>query len=171
MDQAGIGMQVLSAVTPGAQNLPGADGVAYGGKLNSRVANEVIPVYPDRFRAFATLPISQPEAAADELERSVREHGFAAEGSPSDSEIWPSITSNAGWPWPGGRVQVSARALSTTSCRTVLRSRLALTRSTAALSRERRSRSISFSCRSSSGFFKVARSCRTASSRVLSQQS
>ena len=76
MDQAGIGMQVLSAVTPGAQNLAGADGVAYARKLNSWVANEVIPVYPDRFRAFATLPLSEPEAAADELERSVREHGF-----------------------------------------------------------------------------------------------
>ena len=75
MDQAGIGMQVLSAVTPGAQNLPGAEGVAYARKLNSWVANEVISVYPDRFRAFATLPLSQPEAAADELERSVREHG------------------------------------------------------------------------------------------------
>ena len=76
MDQAGIGMQVLSAVTPGAQNLPGADGVAYARKLNSWVGNEVVPFYPDRFRAFATLPLSEPEAAADELERSVREHGF-----------------------------------------------------------------------------------------------
>ena len=76
MDQAGIGMQVLSAVTPGAQNPPGADGVAYARKLNSWVGNEVISVYPDRFRAFATLPLSEPEAAADELERSVREHGF-----------------------------------------------------------------------------------------------
>ena len=42
-DQAGIGMQVLSAVTPGAQNLPGAEGVAYARKLNAWVANEVIP--------------------------------------------------------------------------------------------------------------------------------
>ena len=76
MDQAGIGMQVLSAVTPGAQNLPGAEGVAYARKLNAWVANEVIPGYPDRFRVFATLPLSQPGAAADELDRSVREHGF-----------------------------------------------------------------------------------------------
>ena len=76
MDQAGIGMQVLSAVTPGAQNLPGAEGVEHARKLNAWVANEVIPRYPDRFHAFATLPLSQPGAAADELERSVREHGF-----------------------------------------------------------------------------------------------
>ena len=76
MDAAGIGMQVLSALTPGAQNLPGADGVAYARRLNSWVANEVIPAYPDRFRAFATLPLSSPGAAADELEYAVRELGF-----------------------------------------------------------------------------------------------
>ena len=76
MDEAGIGMQVLSAVTPGAQNLPGTEGVAFAHKLNTWVADEVVAAWPDRFRAFATLPLSQPEAAADELERSVREHGF-----------------------------------------------------------------------------------------------
>ena len=76
MDEAGIGMQVLSAVTPGAQNIPGAEGVAFARRLNDRIANAVVAAYPDRFRAFATLPLSQPEAAADELERSVREHGF-----------------------------------------------------------------------------------------------
>ncbi len=76
MDEAGIDIQVLSAVTPGAQNLPGGEGVAFARKLNDRVAEEVVAVYPDRFRAFATLPLSEPQAAADELERSVREHGF-----------------------------------------------------------------------------------------------
>ena len=76
MDEAGIDIQVLSAVTPGAQNLPGADGVAFARRLNSWVANEVVAARPDRFRAFATLPLGQPEAAADELERSVRERGF-----------------------------------------------------------------------------------------------
>ena len=76
MDEAGIGIQVLSAVTPGAQNLPGAEGVAFARKLNDWVADEVVAAYPDRFRAFATLPLGEPQAAADELERSVREHGF-----------------------------------------------------------------------------------------------
>ena len=76
MDAAGIDLQVLSALTPGAQNLPGAEGVAYARKLNSWVANEVIPAHPDRFRAFATLPLSEPQAAPDELEYAVRELGF-----------------------------------------------------------------------------------------------
>ena len=76
MDEAGINIQVLSAVTPGAQNLPGPEGVAFARKLNTWIADEVIAAYPNRFRAFATIPLSQPEAAADELERSVREHGL-----------------------------------------------------------------------------------------------
>ena len=76
MDAAGIDMQVLSAVTPGVQNLARDEGVAYARKLNAWVADEVVGVHPERFRAFATLPLSQPEAAADELERCVREHGF-----------------------------------------------------------------------------------------------
>ena len=76
MDAAGIDIQVLSALTPGAQNLSGAAGVAYARKLNSWVANEVIPAHAARFRAFATLPLSVPEAAPDELEYAVRELGF-----------------------------------------------------------------------------------------------
>ena len=76
MDEAGIGIQVLSAVTPGAQNLPGAEGAAFARRLNDWIAGEVVAAWPDRFRAFATLPLGQPEAAADELDRSVREHGF-----------------------------------------------------------------------------------------------
>ena len=76
MDEAGIDIQVLSAVTPGAQNLPGAEGAAFARGLNDWIAGEVVAARPDRFRAFATLPLGQPGAAADELERSVREHGF-----------------------------------------------------------------------------------------------
>ena len=76
MDAAGIDIQVLSALTPGAQNLPGAEGVAYARRLNSWLASEVIPAWPDRFRAFATLPLSEPQAAADELEYAVRDLGF-----------------------------------------------------------------------------------------------
>ncbi len=63
-------------MTPGAQNLAGAEGGAFARRLNDRIANEVVAAYRERIRAFATLPLSQPEAAAEELERSVREHCF-----------------------------------------------------------------------------------------------
>ena len=76
MDAAGIDLQVLSALTPGAQNLPGLEGVAYARRLNEWVAHEVIPAYPERFRAFATLPLSEPEAAGIELDHAVRTLGF-----------------------------------------------------------------------------------------------
>ncbi|WP_244421339.1 amidohydrolase family protein [Pseudovibrio sp. FO-BEG1] len=76
MDEAGIDIQVLSTVTPGASKITGAEGVEFTRKFNTWIAEEVIAAYPNRFRAFATLPLSSPEAAADELERSVREYGF-----------------------------------------------------------------------------------------------
>lgn len=76
MNQAGLDIQVLSALTPGAQNIPGKQGVAFARKINNMIAREVIPAYPDRFRAFATLPLLEPAASADELERCVKELGF-----------------------------------------------------------------------------------------------
>ncbi|MEZ8414526.1 amidohydrolase family protein [Vibrio splendidus] len=76
MDVANLNIQVLSALTPGAQNLPGEEGIQYARKLNDMIAKEVIPAYPDRFRAFAILPLRSPEAAADELERCITELGF-----------------------------------------------------------------------------------------------
>ena len=76
MDEAGIDIQVLSALTPGAQNLPGEQGIAFARKINDWLAKEVIPAYPDRFRAFSVLPLASPEASADELERTVRDYGF-----------------------------------------------------------------------------------------------
>ena len=57
MDQAGLSIQVLSALTPGAQNLPGPEGIAYARTLNNWIANAVIPAYPDRYRGFAVLPL------------------------------------------------------------------------------------------------------------------
>ena len=76
MDQAGLNIQVLSALTPGPQNLPGQEGIQYARRLNNWLAQEVIPAYPDRFRGFAGLPLKEPEAAAGELERCVKELGF-----------------------------------------------------------------------------------------------
>ena len=46
MDEAGIDIQVLSALTPGAQNLPGEQGIAFARKINDWLAKEVIPAYP-----------------------------------------------------------------------------------------------------------------------------
>lgn len=76
MDAANLGIQVLSSLTPGPQNLLGDEGIQFARKINNWIAQEIIPAYPDRFRGFAALPLSSPEAAADELERCVKELGF-----------------------------------------------------------------------------------------------
>ena len=76
MDGAGINVQILSAHTPGVQNLPGQEGVDFAYRLNKMIADGPMAAYPGRFQAYATLPLQDPEASADELERAVREDGF-----------------------------------------------------------------------------------------------
>jgi predicted TIM-barrel fold metal-dependent hydrolase len=59
MDAAGIDMQVLSLA---------------GGEMDRLDA--AVLAHPDRFAAFATLNLQEPEIAARELERSIRQLGF-----------------------------------------------------------------------------------------------
>jgi uncharacterized protein len=75
MEEAGITMQVLSASSPGADLLDGADGIAFARDMND-VLGRAVAEHPDRFAAFAHLPMRSPPEAADELERSVRDVGF-----------------------------------------------------------------------------------------------
>ncbi|MFI7434276.1 amidohydrolase family protein [Micromonospora haikouensis] len=76
MDAGGLNVQILSAHTPSVQNVPGKRGIDFAYRLNRLLVEGPIAKYPGRFKAFATLPLQSPEAAADELERSVREDGF-----------------------------------------------------------------------------------------------
>ena len=75
MDEAGIDLQVLSHGAPSAQKLPAAIAADVTRRVNDRLA-AVVKANPQRFAAFAALPTAVPEAAADELERAVTEHGF-----------------------------------------------------------------------------------------------
>ena len=75
MDEAGITMQVLSASGPGAYLLEGADGIAFARDVND-VLGKAVAAHPERFAGFAHLPTRTPQAAADELERTVRDIGF-----------------------------------------------------------------------------------------------
>ncbi|MBB6123052.1 amidohydrolase family protein [Sphingobium subterraneum] len=76
MDENGIEMMLLSL------NAPAVQAVRHTGKAvelairaNDYLAEEVAK-RPDRFQGFAALPMQDPEAAARELERCVRELGF-----------------------------------------------------------------------------------------------
>ncbi|MCQ8784334.1 amidohydrolase family protein [Mangrovibrevibacter kandeliae] len=74
MDESGVDVQVLSLTTPALHDL-GPESVDLARRTNDGVA-EAVARHPDRFQAFATLPVSQPDAAAEELERCVGTLGF-----------------------------------------------------------------------------------------------
>ncbi len=75
MDASGITVQVLSVSGPGADVVPGQAGITMARAYNDALA-EGVARHPDRLRGFAHLPMLAPEAAADELERTVRDLGF-----------------------------------------------------------------------------------------------
>ena len=75
MDASGISVQVLSVAGPGADLVPGAAGIALARAYNDALA-EACARHPTRYRGFAHLPMHSPDAAADELERAVRDLGF-----------------------------------------------------------------------------------------------
>jgi uncharacterized protein len=75
MDANGITVQVLSASGPGAYLLDGAEGVAFARDINDTLG-KAVAAHPDRLAGFAHLPMRSPQAAADELERTVRDLGF-----------------------------------------------------------------------------------------------
>ena len=76
MDESGITMQVISTGSPGIQGFPdAASAISTAKRINDEQA-EIIRKYPGRFAGFAALPTQDPKAAADELERAVKELGF-----------------------------------------------------------------------------------------------
>ncbi len=75
MDAHGIDMQILSYNSPATELLPSPQAVELARKANDQLA-AAIKAYPDRFMGFATLPMSDPKAAAGELRRCVTELGF-----------------------------------------------------------------------------------------------
>jgi predicted TIM-barrel fold metal-dependent hydrolase len=75
MDAAGIDVQVLSLTAPGTEQLGAAEAVVCARGMNDFLAL-ALSRHPDRLAGFATLPTPLPEAAADELERTVQTYGF-----------------------------------------------------------------------------------------------
>ena len=76
MDRHGIEYSIVSLNAPAVQGVPDAgEAAALARAANDELAAEV-GAHPDRLGAFAALPMQDPEAAALELARCVREHGF-----------------------------------------------------------------------------------------------
>lgn len=76
MDEAGIDVQVLSHNVIGEGGPEWTDAwPRFARDANDELA-AAVSAHPDRFAGFATLPMSDPAAAAAELRRTVTESGF-----------------------------------------------------------------------------------------------
>ncbi len=76
MDAYGIETAILSQTGPGVQGAPDlATAAAEARRANDYLAERIAP-HGARYAGFAALPMHDPEAAARELERCVRELGF-----------------------------------------------------------------------------------------------
>ena len=76
MDKTGIEFAILSNNAPGIQGMLDTDeAIAASIKANDAMA-EAVTRHPDRYAAFAALPMQDPDAASAELTRCVKEMGF-----------------------------------------------------------------------------------------------
>jgi len=75
MDAAGIDMQVLSLTWAGLDQLDGAVATGLAHDANDRLA-AAVREHPKRFAGFAALALQEPQKAAAEFERCVRQLGF-----------------------------------------------------------------------------------------------
>ncbi|HQX58989.1 MAG: amidohydrolase [Rhodoferax sp.] len=77
MDATGIDMQVLALTSPGVQVMDKAQAVAFSIVANDYLA-EAIGRHPTRFAGMIAVAPQDPQAAAREIERGVRELGMHA---------------------------------------------------------------------------------------------
>jgi predicted TIM-barrel fold metal-dependent hydrolase len=90
MDQAEIEIMVLSLNAPAVQAIPDIGRATEIARQANDFLVEQVRKRPDRFAGLAALPMQDPELAASELERCVRDlgfrgalvHGFSQVGSP-----------------------------------------------------------------------------------------
>jgi predicted TIM-barrel fold metal-dependent hydrolase len=83
MERGGVGFSILSLNAPGTQGYPDpAEATKVAKRANDLLAEQV-GRHPGKLGGFAALPMQDPDAAARELERCVRElgfHGFMVNG-------------------------------------------------------------------------------------------
>ena len=102
MDKAGVDVQVLSLTSPGVERFDPVLGSDLAGLSNDALA-ETINKYPGRFMGFAALAPKDPEGAAQELERAVKElglkgwktHSNYGDGYLDDEQYWPILEKTA----------------------------------------------------------------------------
>jgi aminocarboxymuconate-semialdehyde decarboxylase len=95
MDRHGVETHVLTLTTPSVERENSQKGIKLA-KLANDGFSEICEKHPSRFVALAALPLQDPAAAADELERSVRDLGLRGgtlmsnvAGKPLDLDLQP----------------------------------------------------------------------------------
>ena len=76
MDRGGLDVCILSLVGDGIQAIPDTSQAIRVARLANDHLAEQIAKNPKRFRGFAALPLQDPQAAAHELARCIKELGF-----------------------------------------------------------------------------------------------
>jgi gamma-resorcylate decarboxylase len=76
MDATGIDYAILSLTAPGVQAETDAGQAVNKAKRANDMLAEIVAVHSPRYGGFAALPLQDPAAAADELERCVKQLGF-----------------------------------------------------------------------------------------------
>ena len=101
MDRHSYDMQVLTLTTPGVERESSERGIKLARLTNDGFA-EISEKHSDRFTALATLPLQEPEAAVEELERAVRDLGLRGamllsnvNGKPLDADEFEPIFEKA----------------------------------------------------------------------------
>lgn len=98
MNSLGVDVQVVSLSAPGIEQLPSSVGTGLA-KKNNDLLHEITRRYPDRFMGYAALYPKNPEAAADELERAIKDLKFVGWNTHSnygdsyldDKKYWPIL--------------------------------------------------------------------------------
>jgi hypothetical protein len=75
LDAVGLTVQVLSYPLPGAALLPPQSAALWAREANDEISRRVA-AHPDRYAGFAHLPLTDPHASAEELERAVERLGY-----------------------------------------------------------------------------------------------
>jgi 2,3-dihydroxybenzoate decarboxylase len=76
MDRTGIDISILSLTQPGIEGITDAAvAIETARRMNDHAADKLVGRYPERLRMFAAVPLQDPQAAAEELERAVKDLG------------------------------------------------------------------------------------------------
>src|ERR1043166_1013867 len=98
MDEFGMEMMILSLNAPAIQAIPDPKRANEIARKSNDYLAEQVKKRPDRFQALAALPLQDPDLAARELQRCVKELGMVGALANGFSPVGAAHTVAAGFP-------------------------------------------------------------------------